>query len=105
MARVARDALVRSWTRAQEDDSEGCLVYRPSDAELPPARMPRTALELGGDGALRELTPGPADKREATAGSWELEGEELTLRVEGGPPRRYAVERADEHELRLRQLD
>ncbi|MDO8184750.1 hypothetical protein Q5424_07960 [Conexibacter sp. JD483] len=104
MARVARDALVRSWTRAQEDDSEGCLVYRPSDADLPPARAPRSGLELGADGALRELTPGPADKREATGGSWELDGEQLTLRVEGGPSRRYGVERADEHELRLREL-
>lgn len=105
MARVARDALVRSWTRAQEDDSEGCIVYRPADADLPVARQPRTGLELALDGGLRQLVPGPADKREAEEGSWALDGEELALRVGGGPERRYRVERADERELRLRQLD
>lgn len=104
MTRVARDALVRSWTRVQEEDSEGCLAYRPSDAEIPPARQPRTGLELAPDGGLRELTPGPADRREATDGSWELDGEELVLRVGDGPERRYGVERADADELRLREL-
>lgn len=107
MARVAPHALARSWTRAHEQDSEGCIVFRPSEGEFPPARQPRVGLELAADGGLRRLVPGPADKpeAEAEAGSWRLEGEELWLRVGDGPERRYEIERADEHELRLRELD
>lgn len=105
MARVARETLARSWTRAHEEDSEDCIVFRPSEGEFPPARQPRAGLELAPDGRMRRLVPGPADKREAEEGGWRLEGEELRLQVGDGPERRYAVEHADEHELRLRELD
>jgi len=105
VARVGRDALARRWTRAHEQDSEGRIAFRPSEAAFPPARMPRTALELAPDGGLRRLAPGPADQREVEEGSWRLEGEELRLQVGEGPEQRYAVERADEHELHLRELD
>lgn len=104
MARARRETLARRWTRAQEQDSEGCIVFRPSGADLPPVRAPRIGLELTPDGVARRLAAGPADTRVAQEGTWELVGDELRLRVGDGPERRYGIEHADERELRLREL-
>ncbi len=79
------------------------MVFRPSDSEFPPARG-RDAFELLADGGLRQGSPGPDDRRTWGAGHWALDADQLTLRPEGQPERRYHVEKADGQELVLRPL-
>ncbi|MDQ6948707.1 MAG: hypothetical protein M3256_21240 [Actinomycetota bacterium] len=92
-----------AWTHAHEDDSDGRLVFRPSDFAFPPARG-RDSFELLADGGLRHGAPGPDDRRAWGDGSWALDGGRLTLRPDGQPEQRYHVERADGQELVLRPL-
>lgn len=96
-------SVVGAWTHAHEDDSEGRIVFRPSDSEFPPARG-RDAFELLSGGVLRHGGPGPDDRRTEGAGTWALDDDRLMLMPEGEPERRYHVERADGRELVLRPL-
>ena len=103
----ARDELLaRSWTRADEEEAGGTMVYRPSDWDFPPRRRPRQSLELGADGALvLRSGPSPDDRRTADTGSWSVDDQELRLRLAGGAETRYRIESVDEDRLVLRALD
>ncbi len=97
------DAISGAWTHAHEDDSDGRVVFRPSDSEFPPARG-RDSFELRPGGELRHGAPGPDDRRAWGGGTWVLDGDRLTLRPEGMPERLYQVEKADTQEHVLRPL-
>jgi hypothetical protein len=96
------DALVGSWTHLREQDSGDLVAFRPSDSPIPPARG-RKAMDLVAGGNLRQFTAGADDRRVVSAGSWSLDGRELTLHTEGGAEERYEVERLTDKELVLRK--
>jgi hypothetical protein len=95
-------ALSRSWTHAHEQDSGGRLVFRPSESDFPPARG-RRSIDLRPDGTLLVEEPGADDRPVTRAGRWRLEGEALTLSVEGRGEERFEVEAVDQHQLVLRR--
>ncbi len=80
---VERGAIVGRWVHAHEEDEAGAQVFRPASHPLPPARG-RQGFELRQDGGLVERHPGPVDVPVESSGSWELRGDELVLRGEGG---------------------
>ena len=98
--------IARAWTHSHEEDSGRRVVFRPADYAFPPGRQPRASLELQPDGrALYLGGPAPADRRSAHAGSWELDGDDLRLRLEGRADKRYEIESVDEQRLVLRRMD
>jgi hypothetical protein len=96
------DALVGSWTHVRERDSGDLVTFWPSDSPIPPARG-RTAMDLTAGGDLRKFTAGADDRRVVSAGSWRLDGRELTLHTEGGEVERYEVESVTDKQLIMRK--
>ncbi len=80
------------------------MVFRPSGWDLPPTRSP-LSLDLAQGGELKHASAGPDDRTATTPGTWSLDGDELTLRVEGRPEQRYRVESAEADRLVLRALN
>jgi hypothetical protein len=99
----SRDALVGSWSHAREDDTASTAVFRRSEAEFPPSRRPRVTIELAADGGLRRGDPAPDDGLTLTTGSWSLDGQRLTLSIEGRPEEHLQIETVDEQQLVLSQ--
>ena len=96
--------MVGRWVHAHEEDTEDEMVFRPADADLPPARG-RMGFELREDGTFAEAGLGARDVPEEATGSWALEGETITL-SEGaaqGVPREMEVVTADEERLVIRK--
>jgi hypothetical protein len=92
------------WVRAQEEDTEDEMVFRPAGTDLPPARG-RMTLELRADGTFAEAGLGVTDVPDEATGSWALEGDTITL-SEGaaqGVPREMEVVTADEERLVIRR--
>lgn len=82
---MADDAkLNRDWVELREESAGGTMVFRPSDAVLPPSRMPRRRLDLAGSGEACSKVQGPADAivSEST-GSWSREGSTLHVALPG----------------------
>jgi hypothetical protein len=96
------DALVGSWTHVREQDSDDLVAFCPSDSPIPPARG-RTAMDLVAGGDLRQFAVGADDRRVVSAGSWRLDGRELTLHTGGGTEERYEVESVTDKQLVLRK--
>ena len=71
--------LCGHWVHAHEQDHGDVRVYVVATTALPPSRG-RRHLNLRGDGSFDEQQPGPDDRPRATAGSYEFDGEWLTLR-------------------------
>ena len=100
---LSRDALVGRWTHAHEEDTEDETVFRPADQPLPPARG-RRSLELRRDGSYAEVSPGPVDVPEESAGHWALDGDRLLLRPKGDrPSEAWGVSAAESDRLLLRR--
>jgi hypothetical protein len=101
---VTEDQVVGRWVHVHEEDTEDEMVFRPADAELPPARG-RMGFELRADGTFAEVGLGARDVPEEATGTWALEGEMITL-SEGaaqGVPREMEVVTADEERLVIRK--
>jgi hypothetical protein len=62
--------LLRRWVHVREEDEGDVRVYRPADADLPPARG-RRGIEFLPTGDVLLYGPGPADKPTASHGSME----------------------------------
>ena len=98
--------VAKSWTHAFEEDEGNKMVFRPSDSpDIKPSRMPRTAFDLKDGGELTSYSPGAADQRVRSPGTWRVEGEHLVLEPEQGPSQRYVVDEATEDRLVLRPAD
>jgi hypothetical protein len=98
---VDRKLLQRRWVHAQEEDTDGEMVFRPAEEELPPARG-RLSLELRADGTMIERQPGPGDLPEEAAGSWELlDDDVLSWKPEDRPERRLKIRALEERRLVL----
>lgn len=95
--------VARSWTHVHEEDHGELQVYRPSGADLPPARG-RTTLDLSPDGALRRRTPGPDDRSVVRGGTWELRGRRLMIRPEDGLPLDFDIELLEPDRLLVRRV-
>ncbi len=67
------DLLPGHWVHSREEDTATQVVYRPATFKLPPSRG-REAFDLRADGSLVTFAIGPTDRREPSAGSWQLEG-------------------------------
>jgi hypothetical protein len=95
--------LEGSWTHAHEEDQDEVQVFRPSDRPLPPSRG-RTSFTLRPDGTADTGTPGPDDRgRTSEDGTWQLEGDVLTVRCPGWVAA-YRVVAADPDLLGLQPL-
>lgn len=74
--------LVGDWYHSLEEDTGGCVVYRPAIFEFPRARMPRRSLHLGPDGVASIGEPGAGDRRTRRPARWSLVDDLLTIEVE-----------------------
>lgn len=74
------------WLHSREEDAGDVQVYRPETWDFPPARG-RRGLEVGEDGELRLLAPGPDDRPQAVPGGW------ADLEIVSAEPDRLAVRR------------
>jgi hypothetical protein len=96
-------ALEGSWTHSHEEDQDEVQVFRPGDRPLPPSRG-RTSFTLRADGTADTGAPGPDDRgRTSEDGTWQLEGDVLTVRCPGWVAA-YRVVAADPDHLGLRPL-
>jgi hypothetical protein len=75
---IDRNLLHQQWVHSHEEDSETAKVFRPSSFAFPPSRG-RTAFTLKSDGGLIEISIGPADRRQESQGSWQLEDDGTLL--------------------------
>ncbi len=99
-----KDQVCGQWLHAHEEDTEGQMVFRPADADLPPARG-RIGFELRADGTFAEAGLGAGDVPEEATGSWAVDGDTITL-SEGaaqGVPREMEVVSADASRLVVRK--
>jgi hypothetical protein len=98
-------AAPTTWTRSYEEDFDERIVYRPATFPFPPGRRPRTSLQLEHSGRFVHLgIPAPADRRTASIGSWDLDGNTLALQLKGQPVQRFQIENMDEQRLVLRRI-
>ena len=80
-SQIDRDLLHQRWVHAYEEDTPTEAVYRPAGYPLPRSRG-RTGFELRPDQTVTNVGIGPADRPEETAGSWELEEDDVpTVRI------------------------
>src|SRR5262245_10684830 len=65
-----------SWTHSFEEDEAGnVLVYRPTGSfPFPPSRRGRDTIVFGAGGGMTQLTPGPDDRPQPSAGTWKPVG-------------------------------
>lgn len=64
------EELFRRWVHVREEDEGDVRVYRPSGADIPPARG-RRGIEFRPGGELLVYGPGPADRPTASPGRLE----------------------------------
>ena len=96
---IDRSALERAWLHSHEDDTPDGTVYRPADYAFPPSRG-RQGFELRPDGSCLGTTPGPTDRPEEAAGTWELTDDDtLVLSLPGEPDQRLRVRDLSEDRL------
>jgi hypothetical protein len=103
---VRSEQVSGRWVHAHEEDNEDEMVFRPADAELPPARG-RIGFELRADGTFAETGLGAADVPERASGTWRLDGNTIRL-SEGaaqGVPRELEVVSARPDKLVVRRRD
>ena len=80
-SQINRELLHQRWVHAHEEDTPTEAVYRPASYPLPRARG-RTGFELRADQTMTIVGIGPTDIPEETAGTWELEEDDLpTVRI------------------------
>jgi hypothetical protein len=94
--------LAKHWVHSHEEDTDSELVFRPASYAFPRSRG-RSALDLRGDGSYSESMPGPADRPEAAAGTWELEGDSLRLKQADGSTRVLQITSATTDRLVVRR--
>jgi hypothetical protein len=72
---IDRQRLEGRWVHSHEEDTAEEMVFRSADSgyQFPRSRG-RQGFELRPDGSYVGSTPGPADKPEASEGTWALEG-------------------------------
>jgi hypothetical protein len=80
-SQINRELLHQQWVHVHEEDTPTEVIYRPASYKLPRSRG-RTGFELRPDGTVRNVGIGPTDIPEETAGSWELEEDDVpTVRI------------------------
>jgi hypothetical protein len=103
MSAVDRQVLARTWLHSHEEDTPGHAVYRPESFAFPPSRG-RSGFQLGPDGTMLRISPGPADKTSVRPGRWELDaGARLRLDPEDSAPEILEVATVTPDRLVLRK--
>jgi len=69
--RIPAEILCQHWVHSHEEDTETEMVFRPASHPFPRSRG-RRSFELRAGGDLVEGGPGPTDRREESAGTWQL---------------------------------
>ena len=67
--------LHQHWVHSHEEDTDTEMVFRPETYNFPRSRG-RKSFELKPDGSLVQGGIGPTDRREETAGIWELKDDD-----------------------------
>ncbi len=62
-------AIVGTWFRSYEEDTEDAHVYRPKGFAFPPSRG-RPGIEFRSDGGYLEIGPGADDRGAVSRGQW-----------------------------------
>jgi len=96
------NVLARSWTHSHEEDVDDLMVFRPSGTDFPPSRG-RMSFDLGATGVARSGGPGPDDRRITVEGTWNLDGNLLTLRMPGQAEQRFEITSLDNKRLVVRR--
>jgi hypothetical protein len=99
-----RGDLIGQWVHSHEEDSDDEAVFRPSAYSLPPARG-RRSFDLRPDGTYVEVSPGPVDVPEESAGRWSLEGDRLVLRPGKDGEEVWCVTTTGSDRLQLRRVE
>jgi hypothetical protein len=96
--------LSRHWVHSHEEDTQTEMVFRPAHHKFPPSRG-RKGFELKNDGTLVDLGLAPNDAQAATAGRWQLKGNELVLQSPSSrtPERTLEIIAADNDRLVVRK--
>jgi hypothetical protein len=105
VTRLDPGALIRSWVHSHEEDTPDHTVYRPESFPFPPSRG-RRGFDLGPDGTMIQVGPGPTDRTSVHPGRWQVEEDEtLTLYPRGAdtPQRIGKIEALSEDKLVLRK--
>jgi hypothetical protein len=99
---VKKQQLLGAWVHAHERDGAGVSVYVGADEPLPPSRG-RQRLTFLDDGRFEEGRPGADDRAVRAGGTYELDGERLTLHRSGFASAVFEAS-ADGTSLRLKKL-
>jgi len=102
---IDANALQRRWIHCDEEDEGERIVFRTAEYDFAPRRAPRDSLSLGPGGRLETGSPGPADRSVVAAGTWTVEGEELTISGSSRLAGRFQVVAVDEERLVLRRSE
>jgi hypothetical protein len=95
---VPADLLTGHWMHSHEEDKGDEKVYRPASFQFPRSRG-RESLVLEPGGKLLHGKPGPTDRTERTAGTWELTGDKLQINRGDASPLVYQIVSADKDKL------
>ena len=91
------------WMRSDEEETDESLVFRRAEYDFPRRRMPRERLAIEPGGSIETGVAGRADRTIRAAGTWVLDGDQLTISDAGGLSGRYRVISVDEHRLVVRR--
>jgi hypothetical protein len=97
--------IFRRWGHSFEESTSEITVYRPAEYEFPRARG-RAGIEFKPDGTFIYWAIGPADKRLAINGHWQIEGPGLVrVSFEGNvrTPLVMEILQCDAEIMRVRQ--
>jgi hypothetical protein len=97
---IDADLLARQWVEMREEATPGAIVFRPADADLPPARG-RRQLDLDPGGRARAGRPGGDDRtRFDESAGWHLSENKLVIDA-GDWKGTYRIKEADGNRLVL----
>ncbi|PYQ07062.1 MAG: hypothetical protein DMF83_10645 [Acidobacteria bacterium] len=98
-----REWLHQEWVHSHEEDRDDEMVFRPASFKFPPSRG-RRSIDLRRDGTVGHARPGPDDRRQRSAGRWEIDGHALKLFPATGktPAEVYRITSASPDRLVLR---
>ncbi len=88
------------WMHSREEDKADVQVYRAKDSyDFPPSRG-REGFQLMPEGKFIRMGPGANDAPQRQEGSWQVEGEQIKVKMPSGES--YALEVVEQQENLLK---
>ena len=95
--------LQQTWVEMSELSSDGKIVLKSPEADIPRSRAPRRQLDLSGQGRATQMSGSPNDALvEDGRGDWRLDGTSLQLTLKDWEGT-YEVEELSDDTLILRR--